>query len=437
MMLRIILFLFVFAETSPLRAQSKIILTANPQDLPQLVTDYQLQITGGVENRPIYSATVPPTVTSSDLVNHLASDPKVIAAELDLDARLTERQFSNLASATADTVSSDAVNRTMTAYFGSTVRAAYVQQPAAMIVRLAETHLEFGSGAGIVAIIDTGVDPTHPVLADSLLPGYDFTRDSEFVSELLDLDPLAAAGLTQSTVGFLDTYATKVNQSTVAFLDQSTVGFLDGRIPAAFGHGTMVAGLVHLIAPTARIMPLKAFRSDGTSRISDIVRAIYYAVDHGATIINMSFSLNAPSPEVAKALDFAAAHHVICIASAGNMGKPIKLYPAGYYTVIGVGSTSVMDVRSPFSNYDVSSARTSAPGEALITIFPGNHYAAVWGTSFSAALLSGAADLMRQARPSASLSVIKDAIDHGATIEQKMGDARLDLLRSLHYLTQN
>jgi thermitase len=135
-------------------------------------------------------------------------------------------------------------------------------------------------------------------------------------------------------------------------------------------------------------------------------------------------------------LDFAASHNVICIASAGNMGKAVKLYPAGNRFVIGVGSTNAADIRSSFSNYDVSSAITSAPGEAVITTFPGNHYAAASGTSFSSALVSGAAALMRQARPSASLSSIKDALDHGTKIEQKMGDARLDVVRSLQNLTQ-
>ena len=66
------------------------------------------------------------------------------------------------------------------------------------------------------------------------------------------------------------------------------------RLPHAFGHGTMVAGLVHVVAPTASIMPLKAFSADGSSNLFDIERAIYYAVDHGAKVINMRFSMDAP-----------------------------------------------------------------------------------------------------------------------------------------------
>jgi len=77
-------------------------------------------------------------------------------------------------------------------------------------------------------------------------------------------------------------------------LDQSSTSILDSTL-AEFGHGTMTAGIVHLIAPTAKIMPLKAFRADGSSNLSDIIRAIYYAADHGANVISMSFSLSQPS----------------------------------------------------------------------------------------------------------------------------------------------
>jgi subtilisin family serine protease len=431
----------VFCLTLPLHlltlhAQSRMILEANPSDLTQLAARYNLTIDREVENRPIYRANVSGT-SSSSVLAALSADPQVVAVEFDQDAGVAERHPASLASASASTMSATALDRTVVPYYGTPARAVYVQQPAATLIRLSEAQQMALTGTTVVAIIDTGVDPAHPVLSGSLVPGYDFTRDAALVSELIDLDPLSAAALTQSTVAFLDTYAAKVNQSTVAFLDQSTIAFLDSQdLPAGFGHGTMIAGIVHLVAPTARIMPLKAFRADGTAKLSDIVRAVYYAVDHGATVINMSFSIDTPSPELAKALDFAASRNVICIASAGNMGKSVKLYPAGNRHVIGVGSTNAADVRSSFSNYDVSSAVTSAPGEVVITTFPGNHYAGASGTSFSSALVTGAVALLRQARPSASFSGIQDALDHGMKIEQKMGDARLDLVRSVRYLTQ-
>ena len=113
-----------------------------------------------------------------------------------------------------------------------------------------------------------------------------------------------------------------VNQSSVAFLDQSSAAFLD-RNPnyAAFGHGTMVMGIIHLVAPKANLLPLKAFGPDGTGFLSNILQAIYYAVGHGANAINMSFDFPTSSPELASALDYASRSALIGAASAGNDGQ--------------------------------------------------------------------------------------------------------------------
>jgi subtilisin family serine protease len=309
-----------------------------------------------------------------------------------------------------------------------------VTQRGTQMVQLPEEQASFGTGLGIVAIIDTGVDTGHPALRGSLVPGYDFTRNSaDTVSELTDLD--------QSTVVILDQLAsvpleTKVvpialSQSTVVILDQSTVVILDNDMfPEDFGHGTMVAGLVHLIAPTAQIMPLKAFHADGSANLSDIVRAIRYAADNGASVISMSFDMPVLSAELQSAVTYAESKGAILVAAAGNEGKSESVYPAALSGVIGVGSVNFEDRRSPFSNYG-RAARLSAPGEALITTFPGNNYAGVWGTSFSTALVSGAVTLMRQLQPRLHSSDLMDCLEAGAQIDQGMGDARLDLVRSL------
>src|SRR5438132_12744976 len=108
-----------------------------------------------------------------------------------------------------------------------------------------------------------------------------------------------------------------VNQSSAAILHQSSAAILDGNPQyAAFGHGTMVLGVVHLVAPTAQLLPLKAFSSNGTGNLSDILRAIYYAVQQGnANVINMSFDFKTPSTELSKALDYASQQGVVCAAS--------------------------------------------------------------------------------------------------------------------------
>ena len=302
------------------------------------------------------------------------------------------------------------------------------------IVHAHEASKAFGGYGKVVAIVDTGVDSMHPALHGALLPGFDFTRDSALtVSELNDLDPATRHALQQSTVEFLDSkeFVPILQQSTVEFLDQSTVEFLDGKgLPSAFGHGTMVAGLVHLVAPYAKIMPLKAFHADGSASLFDIARAIRYAADQGADVISMSFSYPSDSPVLKDAIVYAQSRGSLCISSSGNAGKNTLVYPASYPEVIGVGSTNFSDKRSPFSNFG-NSARTAAPGEALITLFPGGNYAAVWGTSFSTALVSGATGMMRFLAPNMRSGSLQDALDRGQPVDLDMGDARLDVLKSL------
>src|SRR5688572_26252256 len=196
---------------------------------------------------------------------------------------------------------------------------------------------------------DTGVDPNHPLLQGSLVPGYDFIHDTPGIaSEWSDVDGSLVSILDGSLVSILDGSLVSIldnvvplNGSTVAILDQDTAAALDpGMLPAAFGHGTMVAGIVHLVAPTAKIMPLKAFRSDGTATAYDVVRAIEYAVEHGARVINMSFSSTEISLEIAHAISVATSMGVVCVASAGNLGQELLVYPAALRNVLSVAWTT-------------------------------------------------------------------------------------------------
>jgi subtilisin family serine protease len=274
-------------------------------------------------------------------------------------------------------------DRTPVTFYGSTVWRGYVNQPAAQIIQADATRSHFNvAGAGItVAVIDTGVDPNHPVLKNSLVTGYDFTRNQSGGSEMNDV------GLTQSTVAVLDGGAT-------AQVSQSTVAVLDGNGYQAFGHGTMVSGIIHLVAPQAKIMPLKSFHADGTAYNSDILRAIYYAANHGAKVVNMSFNYATYSQELATAVNYATTRGLICVAAAGNSGTNATVYPAALKGVIDVGSTSNNDTPSAFSNYGAPPLLLAAPGEGVMTTYPFGSYAAGWGTSFSAPLVTGTAALL-------------------------------------------
>src|SRR5229473_7009942 len=313
----------------------------------------------------------------------------------------------------------------------------YANQPAAGIVKVSQAQSQFGvTGKGIVADIDTGVDPNHPALQGVLLAGYDFTRNQAGVSELNDLSPTDFLVYPPPACGSTNCPSpAQVNQSTAAVLDQSTAAVLDGKAQyAAFGHGTMVMGVIHLVAPKAQLLPLKAFHADGTGFLSDILRAVYYAVQNNANIINMSFDFKTASTELKSALDYANQLNVVCAASAGNdgQGPPFLVYPAALQSdVMGVASTSNLDARSTFSNYGNSIVWVAAPGEAIVTTYPFSTYSAGWGTSFSAPFVSGGAALLRNRRTDINEPVAAAAVAHAQFVGADMGNGRLDLLMAL------
>src|SRR5882762_10213680 len=336
-------------------------------------------------------------------------------------------------------------DRSSTAYpAGSTTQTAwnsYVNQPAASIVGVQNAQKAFNAtGNGIVADIDTGVDPTHPVLQPVLVQGdgYDFTRNQAGGSELNDLSPCPFASTSSCTPPRCSSATcpqpAQVNQSSAAILDQSSAAILDGNSQyKAFGHGTMVMGIIHLVAPTAMLMPLKAFHSDGTASLSDILRAIYYGVQNGANVINMSFDTKTNSAEMQKALDYAKQQGVICAASAGNDGVQETVYPAAFQNdVMGVASTSDQDTRSSFSNFGNAIVWVAAPGESIVTTYPFNTYAAGWGTSFSAPFVSGGAALLHNLNAAINQSSGAAAVAHAAPLaDPSMGKGRLDLCSTL------
>jgi subtilisin family serine protease len=364
----------------------------------------------------------------------LSAQPVVANTEVDQVVRIR-----TTLAATASEVPPALYNRVPSTFFGTSVWEGYVVQPAAERVRVLEARNMSGlTGLNTrVAVIDTGIDTLHPAFSGVLVDGYDFTRNIPGGSERLDVldDPLDQATwmvvqeeaepavLNQSTMGVVD-------QSTMGVVDQSTMGVVDGPDHSAFGHGTMVAGVIHMVAPEALIMPLKAFGSDGRGYSSDILRAVYYAVSRNAKVLNMSFSYAEPSVELGRAVRYAMSRSVLVVASAGNNGEHAAGYPAAIADVVGVASTDHSDVISSFSNYGEDLFWIAAPGEAVITTYPFGTYAAAWGTSFSAPFAAGTAALLAQQTPSIRQEGARSSLSRSLAIAG-VACGRLDVVGAL------
>jgi subtilisin family serine protease len=180
-------------------------------------------------------------------------------------------------------------------------------------------------------------------------------------------------------------------------------------------------------------MPLKAFHADGTGYLSDILRAVYYAVQNQTNVINMSFDFTSSSQEMSTALSYANQNNVVCVASAGNDGKQELVYPAALANVMGVASTSDLDTRSSFSSYG-SDVWVAAPGEGLVTTYPFGTYAAGWGTSFSAPFVSGGVSLLLNVNTGISPNAAAQGIAHAQPLTPALGNGRLDLYLALSSL---
>jgi thermitase len=420
---------FILGVPKPAAAQNRYIVrsTGGLSSVLNLCNLLQCQVQGGLDGQVGQTFLV--TSTNNLLVNLVNGTLNlvesllgIVSVEADRLLPIPQRPLPSIPSGLYDTAP---VN-----YYGTIVWHGYAAQPAAQIIRLQDAQNGFRiSGTGIVAVIDTGVDVNHPVLQAVLLPGYDFTRNQPGASEWLDVSEFQN--------GYIDTNSQDqqpgyVQQSTAAVLDQSTAAVLDGPDYTAFGHGTMTSGLVHLVAPKAQILPLKAFSSNGTGYLSNIVAALYYAVQHHANVVNMSFDLTSNSPSLTQAVSYANKAGVVLVAAAGNESTSAPVYPAALNNyVVGIASTTNWDSRSSFSNYGSVDVLIAAPGENIISTFPGGTYGSASGTSFSSPLVAGTAALMLSAKSSLNQNHAANALSHAIQLTPDLNHGRLDVYQAV------
>jgi RHS repeat-associated protein len=257
-----------------------------------------------------------------------------------------------------------------------------------------------GSAQTTVAVIDSGIDFTHPDLVNNL-----WTNPAE-----------RANGRDDDRDGFSD---------DLHGWDWVTDGnvIVDGQ-----GHGTAVAGIIAAegnngagisgVMWRAGLMSLRVLDNMGTGDVADAVEAIDYAVAHGAQVINLSWGTEGESQALRDAISRAGANNVVVVCSAGNSGRNIDgspYYPASFNlpNMISVAASTNVDQLATWSNWGAQSVAIAAPGSDILTTAPGG-YRLVSGTSAAAPVVSGVAGLVKALRPTQSAVNVRAAITGGA-----------------------
>ena len=245
-----------------------------------------------------------------------------------------------------------------------------------------------GDPATVVAVVDTGVDPSQPDLAGRLAPGFDFVNG--------DSDPA----------------------------DDN-------------GHGTAVAGIVAAAGDNhigvagycwrCRVMPLKVLDASGGGFASDVARAVVWAGDHGARVINTSLGGPVEDAALAAATQHAQLRGALLVAAAGNDSSSQLDYPAALPAVVSVGASNQSDALYRFSN---QGAAVAAPGENTTTA-RGAGYETFLGTSSAAPVVSGIAGLLFSLAPSTTPAQVTGALEQSATPIAGVTFGRVDARRAL------
>ncbi len=146
----------------------------------------------------------------------------------------------------------------------------------------------------------------------------------------------------------------------------------------------------------------------------------------------MSFDVSAPSPALNQAISYANKNNVILVAAAGNESTSAPVYPAAVNgKVMGIASTTNWDTRSSFSNYGSTDVWIAAPGEYVISTFPGGTYGSASGTSFSSPLVAGTAALLLNAKSSLNQTKAASALSHAIQLTPDLHYGRLDAYQAI------
>jgi len=233
------------------------------------------------------------------------------------------------------------------------------------------------TGQGIiVAVIDTGVDTNHEDLRNNI-----WTNSKE----------IAGNGIDDDGNGYVD--------------DVHGWNFNDNN-----NNGFGVTG----VAYNSQIMAVKVLDESGSGSYSAIANGIYYAVDNGAKVINLSLGGDSSSRTLKSAIEYASSKGAIVVMAAGNDGESAPDYPARYanQTGIAVGAVDANKNLTDFSNRsgNTTMAYVTAPGQSVYSSVPNNQYANYSGTSMATPYVAGVVALMLSANPNLTEAQVRDII---------------------------
>ena len=248
-----------------------------------------------------------------------------------------------------------------------------------------------GKAKTVIAVVDTGVDLTHPDLKDKIVPGYNYVENNNKPQD-----------------------------------DEGHGTHCAGIAAASADNGEGIAG----VCPNCSIMPVRGLGGDGQGSITTVSNGIMYAADHGAEVISMSFGSPSYSTTLKNAIDYAVKKGAVLVAAAGNDGVTTPFYPAYLEPVIAVGSsTEFNDKRSYFSNYG-DWVEVAAPGSNILSTVPGG-YGYKQGTSMAAPFVSGLAGLMVSCSEKSATEVRAALLKSTVPVGDWVNSGRIDVPNAL------
>lgn len=340
-------------------------------------------------SRGIYLMQLPSGSDTEAVAENLEADPRLLYAEPNLTTETPEGDRSRWRAWNVQLEG----DRSRWRAWGEFDLALYTGQPAADALNMScAQNISRGEGA-VVAVLDTGVQLDHPELANSLTSArYDFVDDD----------------------------------SSPADEPNGRDDDGDGDVDELVGHGTHVAGIVDLVAPESRIMPLRVLDSDGNGDAFVLAEAVLYAAENGADVINLSLGSSQESEllgdviedltpdddnedDDGPAIENLPTEGVVVAAAAGNLNTEALHYPAAGEDVIAVTSVDGEERKSEFASYGAW-VDIATPGELIYSAFPTSGYARMSGTSMSTPFVAGQAALIRSLEPSREPTAVERLI---------------------------